>query len=479
MVSAERGLPDSFDPKTRANVKWVAELGSESYATPIVAGGRVLIGTNNDHPRDPKQEGDRAVLLCLDERDGSLLWQLLIAKLSADEKDNFLDWPKAGFCSEPTVEGDRAYTMTNRGEVVCLDMKGLADGNGGPYVDEGVHMVPRGATPATPGPKDADILWVCDLVKEAGIRTHDQVRGSVLVRGDLLYVNSANGVDNTHRVIRKPDAPSLVVIDKRTGKLVGRDDVRIGHDTFHCTWCSPSLGDVNGKPLLFFGGPNGVCYAFEPLAGAPAEDSKAPLTMLKNVWRFDCDPTAPKGDVHKYTGNRQESPSVIMGMPVIEAGRLYVTVGGDLWWGKRQAWLKCIDPAGSGDLTSTALRWSYQLTREACTTPAVKDGLIYVGDCGGVIHCVDAETGKPVWTHKIVGDIWASPLVADGKVYVATRRGHVVTLAAGRDLKVISDVDLGPAEAMAATPVAANGMLYISTAKHLYALQRVAGRVGS
>src|SRR4051794_2547588 len=84
MVSAEQGLPDSFDPKAGTNVKWVAELGSESYATPVVAGGRVLVGTNNEHPRDPKQEGDRAVLLCLDERDGSLLWQLVIAKLSAD-----------------------------------------------------------------------------------------------------------------------------------------------------------------------------------------------------------------------------------------------------------------------------------------------------------------------------------------------------------------------------------------------------------
>src|SRR4051812_34288302 len=83
MVSGERGLPESFDPKSGANVKWVADLGSESYATPVIAGGRVLIGTNNERPRDPKVEGDRAVLLCLDERDGSLLWQLVSAKLSA------------------------------------------------------------------------------------------------------------------------------------------------------------------------------------------------------------------------------------------------------------------------------------------------------------------------------------------------------------------------------------------------------------
>src|SRR5688572_28265389 len=67
MASDETGLPDDFDPGTGRNVKWVADLGSQSYATPVVAGGRVLIGTNNDNPRDRRHQGDRAVLLCLAE----------------------------------------------------------------------------------------------------------------------------------------------------------------------------------------------------------------------------------------------------------------------------------------------------------------------------------------------------------------------------------------------------------------------------
>src|SRR5687768_7930726 len=78
MVSAETGLPGGFDAASGAKVKWVAPLGSQSYASPIVAGGRVYIGTNNDRPRDAAHQGDRAVLLCLDEKDGSLLWQLVI-----------------------------------------------------------------------------------------------------------------------------------------------------------------------------------------------------------------------------------------------------------------------------------------------------------------------------------------------------------------------------------------------------------------
>jgi len=97
MVSAETGLVDSFDPATGRNVKWIVPLGSQSWATPVVARGRVFIGTNNDPPRDPRHKGDRGVLLCLDEKDGRLLWQLVAPKLGTDV---FLDWTRRG-CARP------------------------------------------------------------------------------------------------------------------------------------------------------------------------------------------------------------------------------------------------------------------------------------------------------------------------------------------------------------------------------------------
>ena len=93
MISTERGLPVSADPQSGRNLKWTAKLGTESYATPIVAKGRVYIGTNNGEPRDPKHVGDRGVLMCLDEKDGHLLWQLVVPKR---EEDIYMDWPKTG-----------------------------------------------------------------------------------------------------------------------------------------------------------------------------------------------------------------------------------------------------------------------------------------------------------------------------------------------------------------------------------------------
>ncbi len=464
MVSAETGLPDDFDPATGRNVKWVAPLGSETWATPVIAQGRVFIGTNNNPPRDPRHKGDRALLLCLDEKDGSFLWQLVVPKLGPDP---YLDWPRAGLCSPATVEGNRVYVVSNRGEAMCLDIEGQRNGNDGPYVDEGQHMVPADEGPLEVTAIDADIIWLFDIPNQAGTYPHDAAHASILIDGDFLYINTSNGVDNTHRKIRCPEGPSLIVLDKRTGRLLARDEEGIGPRIFHSTWSSPALGVVNGRKLVFFCGGDGVVYAFEPLRTPVPEDR---VETLKRVWRFDCDPCAPKENVSEYLRNRERSPSNIKSMPVFHNNRLYVTVGGDIWWGKTQAWLQCIDATKTGDVTSSALLWSCDLNEHCCSTPSVHEGLVFVADCGGRIHCVDAATGEVYWTHEAQGDMWASTLVADGKVYIGTRRGDFWVLAASREKRIISMVELD--SAIAGTPVAANGVLYVTTMKRLYALQR-------
>ena len=71
MVSDETGLPETFNIETGKNVKWSVSIGTDGYATPVIANGKVLIGANNADQRDPRHEGDRGVLLCLNESDGS------------------------------------------------------------------------------------------------------------------------------------------------------------------------------------------------------------------------------------------------------------------------------------------------------------------------------------------------------------------------------------------------------------------------
>ncbi len=464
MVSEETGLPDSFDPKTGANIKWSVPLGTQTHSTPVVAGGKVLIGTNNDEPRDPHHTGDRGVMMCFDEKDGRLCWQLIVPKLTTSR---YWDWPNMGMSSPATVESNRVYTVSNRGEVMCLDLDGMANGNDGPFRDEGQHMVPLGAPTAEVGKTDADIIWLFDMIKECGVRQHDAAHCSILLHGNYLYVCTANGVDDTHKKIDAPNAPSLVVIDKNTGRLVATDDEHIGLCIFHSTWSSPSLGEIGGRPLVFFAGGDGVVYAFEAVRSSP---SAGEVAKLKKVWQFDCDPTAPKENVGQYNGNHHESPSNIYGMPVFYKNRIYVTAGGDIFWGKNESWLKCIDATKTGDITKTGEFWSCPLGQHSISTPAIYNGLVFIADSSRTIHCLDAETGKPYWKHETNGEIWASTLVADGKIYLGTRRGDFWVLAASKEKKVLSTVELG--SPISATPTAANGTLYLATMTHLYAVEK-------
>jgi outer membrane protein assembly factor BamB len=465
MVSDETGLVDTFDIKTGANIKWTARLGSETHATPIVSGGKVFLGANNGTPRDPRHKGDRGTLYCLDEKDGSLCWQLVVPKLTAVPFDPYLDWPNGGICSPVTVEGDRVYAMSNRGEVMCLDINGLTDGNDGPFKDEARHMTPQKQDPIELGPLDADIIWLFDVHAQVKTYPHDAAHSSYLIDGDFIYLNTNNGVDNTHRANRAPDAPSLIVLDKKTGALLAKDDEKMGRLVYHCTWSSPAMGVVNGKKLIFFGGGDGVVYAFEALKAAPP---KGKVKTLKRVWKFDCDPDAPKKDIHSWKSNRTEGPTNIKSMIVFQNNRVYVTAGGDIWWGKRQSWLKCIDASLTGDITKTGEIYSYEMPTHCCATPAVYKGLVFVADCAGYVHCVNDKTGKAHWTHDTGGEIWASPLVADGKVYIGNRRRGFFVFDASDQKNIVSSIKVD--SNINSTATAANKTIYVTTMRYLYAI---------
>ena len=99
-------MPTTWDIKTGKNVKWVAELGSQSYGNPTVADGVVLIGTNNEAMRDPKQGGDRGVVMAFREETGEFMWQATFEKLAAGRAN---DWPFQGIASSPLIMRGVAY----------------------------------------------------------------------------------------------------------------------------------------------------------------------------------------------------------------------------------------------------------------------------------------------------------------------------------------------------------------------------------
>lgn len=475
MYSPTKGLPSTFTPgtmkkgteeidmATTKNVKWVTKLGSQSYGNATIANGKVFVGTNNESPRDTKHTGDRSILMCFDEKTGAFLWQLVVPKLKSGKVN---DWESLGLLSSPTIEGDRVYLVTSRCEVICLDVNGMANGNDGPFDKEADYFVKDAGKPPVPaGPKDADIIWVYDMMDQLGVFPHNASNCSVLIVDDTVFACTSNGQDWTHVNIPSPQSPSFVALDKKTGELVGEDEANIGPRIYHGQWSSPSMGLVNGKKLVFFGGGDGYCYAFD---SKPVK--KDDTTILPIVWKYDANPPEYKtkdGKPIKYPG--AEGPSEINATPVFYKNRVYVATGQDPEHGEGVGHLVCLDATKQGDITSSGVLWSYKGIHRTISTVSIDPdtGLLFVGDFSGFVHCLDAETGKVYWTHDMKAHMWGSTLVADGKVYVGDEDGDLTILAAAKEKKVISETNLG--SPVYSTPVVANGVIYIASNSHLYA----------
>ncbi len=462
-----KGIPTTWDTAKGENILWSADLGSKAYGGPIVAGGRIFVGTNNDNPRDPSIKGDKGVLMCFDQATGKFLWQAVHDKLAAGRVN---DWPEEGICSSPVVEGDRLYYVNNRAEVVCSESAG-ADG------------------------KEKQ-LWKLDMIGKLGVFPHNLAVCSPLIVGDILFVVTANGVDEGHINIPRPDAPSFLALDKKNGDVLWMDNsptealvlarqrgakVRIREDLvdkgkllMHGQWSNPVYAEPNGKPMIIFPGGDGWIRAYNP-------------KRRELLWKFDCNPKNSK-----YVLGPRATRSDFVSTPVVWQNKLYIGVGQDPEHKKGVGHLWCIDitktPKNKDkDLTpvnnnfdpkaevnkNSGLVWHYggkapedydrnYLFGRTMSTCAVHDGLCYAADYDGYIYCLDANTGEKYWEDKLGADTWSSPYWVDDKIYIGTENGTMRIYQHGKSKKLLGKVNTG-AEAIRATPVAVGGVLYLMT----------------
>lgn len=421
LVSAEKGLPVTWDAKTRKNIKWVFHLGaSETYGTPVVSHGRIFLGTSNDQdkPRDPSLKGDKGILLCLSEKDGSLLWQAVHEKLETGEAEDF---PWIGICSTPCVVGDRVYYVSNRAELVC---RTAADGK---------------------------VAWSLDMRKQLGVSPHQGSASAPLVVGNLVYVLTGHGIDYKKHVVLDPTVPSFIAVDKNTGKVVWQDSSP-GSRILAGQWGSPSYGIVDGRAQVVFPGGDGWLYSFEPVTG-------------KLLWKFNCkahEKIAPDG--------KPETANQLLACPVISGHRVIIATGIDTDQ-IGPGCLRAIDARKNGDVTANAELWKAvgDAFGASISTVAVHEGLVYAIQQSGFVDCYELETGKRAWQHDMLSLSWGSPLIADGKLYVRNGDEEVNVFQLGREKKLLAK-NGGLPNVGCGSVVAANGVLYFAGKKHLYAV---------
>jgi len=484
-VRPDSQVPISWDVKTGENIRWSMPLGSETYGNPVVANGKVYVGTNNGSgylERYPASV-DLGVLLCFDEKDGTFLWQHSNEKLPTGRVH---DWPDQGICTAPVVDGKLLWYVTNRGEVVCLDTEGFHDGeNNGPFKDE-----------PNENKDEADVVWKFNMMSELGVSQHNMCSCSVTFVGDLLFVCTGNGVDEGHIAIPQEEAPSFICMNRHTGEVLWTDNSP-GANILHGQWSSPAYGVLGGVAQVIFGGGDGWLYSF----AAEGENGKAKL-----LWKFDCNPKGSFYALNRATRNH------IIATPVIYDGLVYVAVGEDPEHGEGGGHLWCVDPTKRGDVSPTqvfhvddlntplpprrlqamiekdgelerdnpnsAAVWQYvgndpedfeQTMHRTCGTVAIKDDLLFVADFSGLLHCVDAKTGKAYWTYDMFAASWASPLIVGDRVYIGDEDGDIAIFEVSKEMNQIDEINMG--SAVYTTPIAANGTLYIANRNRLYAIE--------
>ncbi|MCO6458918.1 MAG: PQQ-binding-like beta-propeller repeat protein, partial [Pirellulaceae bacterium] len=466
MVNQTTGVPIDFKPAAKVEdgqrLAWVATLGSQTYGNPVVASGKVFVGTNNGgghRPKHPADE-DRGVVLCVEEQTGKLLWQLTREKLPTQRVN---DWPEQGICSTLFVEGDRAWLVTNRCELMCVDIEGFHDGeNDGPYTEEVDNE-----------PQDADIVWKLDMMEDLGVFPHNLATASPVVHGDLVFVLTSNGVDEAHLEIPSPRAPSFLAVNKVTGEIVWEDNTPFDK-ILHGQWSSPALGEVNGRMQVYMPGGDGWLYAMDAMTG-------------EHIWKFDLNPKDSKWEL----GGRGTRNNLIS-TPVFFQNSVVLAVGQDPEHGEGVGHIYRIDATKTGDVSpvtednqpnpNSGQIWHFGgidedgsvtgekgrlIFRRTISTAAIHDGLVFAADLTGYLHCLDFETGKRYWEYDTLAAVWGSPMVVDGKVFLGDEDGDVVILAASKELKKL-DEKVFPSS-IYSTPTIANGKIFVSDRSRLYA----------
>ncbi len=662
------------------NIKWVAPLGSQTYGNPVVANGKIFVGTNNGHGylKHYSPNVDLGVLLCFKEETGEFLWQHSNEKLPT----GFIhDWPLQGVCSTPAVDGDRLWYVTNRGEVMCLDTEGFADGeDDGPvqgqrqtlfdltanlallaepgartptavdaltirllvepmklpvpaYLDlrkrkdtlawdvvtydyikrtyatifrvgieqgelrvwratdeavqellgsrpvdltiglnegqvsmdvrrllaakgfdlpveghvettvpsrswrvlaelTGEQKTPRELSIQLVGTRlvcdvpmaklehVADVVWSLNMMRELGVFPHNMSNCSPLIVGDWLFVCTSNGVDESHKHIPAPDAPSFIALDRWTGKLLWTDKSP-GANIQHAQWASPSYGVFAGQPQVIFAGGDGWVYSFDPRGDGRGNS--------KLLWKFDANFKESKSIIGGR-GTRNE----IIAFPAIYDGLVYIVMGQDPEHGEGSGCLWCLDPAkhldGSDVSESLAVNrdgrpipykpiqavdpaigersipnpqsavvWRYTAQdrngdgvidfeeefHRSLSTPVIKDDILYVADFSGLFHCLNAKTGKAYWTYDLLAACWNSALLVDGKVFIGDEDGDMAIFRHSADPAKSMKTEgaeqkpwygeIAMPNSIYMTPIVANNVLYIATKNMLYAIESSTG----
>jgi len=311
----------------------------------------------------------------------------------------------------PTTDGKHVWAMMGTGHVACYDMNGKQ-------------------------------IWKLNLQDRYGrFRiAFGMASTPILSDGRLLFqLIHGDGKASTQEAI-------VVAVNAATGKPLWKTERVTGasNENEH-SYASPILYK-NAKRTLFITHGADYTIAYDPKDG-------------KEIWR--CGGLNPQNDPNiRYhpTLRFVASPAAVAGMLIIPTAK------------HREVY--AVNPDLRGDLTNRKEAHLWKLPRDTpdVPSPLIHDGLVYLCRENGNLMCVDAKTGKLLYTKRTSrGRHRASPAYADGKIYLTSRDGKITVVKAGREFKILAINNM--AETITASPAISNGTIYLRSWEHLWAIR--------
>ena len=445
---------------------------------------------------DLNQPDNRNIRAGLDESQMSQELRLLFASKGIEVPED----------AKPViVDAGKSWTLTTNTAGISKTFR---------FIRQGTSLVCEQQVTST-SEFEADTVWSFNMMNELGVSQHNMATCSPTIWGDVLFICTSNGVDQGHFQIPAPDAPSFMAMDKHTGKVLWTDNSP-GKNILHGQWSSPAVGVFNGVPQVLFAGGDGWLYSFR---ADRSKDGKPEL-----LWKFDGN---PKDSIYSQL---RSTRSTICAVPVVYDGLVYLAMGDDPELGEAYGNLWCIDPAKLGDVSpelvvdqsgnivphqriqatapigdvrpsaipnpNSAVVWRYdsydqnndgkiefeETMHRSLSSPVIKDNLLIISEMRGLLHCLNAKTGKPYWTHDLLSACWTTPLIVGETIYAADTDGDIAILPLSIDpnppAKVTGDArdfqepmrEMFMANSICAMPVVANNVLYIATRNRLFAI---------
>lgn len=354
-------------------------------------------------------EGDDLVLVAVGI-DGKQLWKKKIATGNQDARSGEGNSASAS----PCTDGQHVWVFFGTGDLACYTVTG-------------------------------EKVWAFNVQDRYGrFDIQFGMTSTPSLHGSDLYLQLIHGSMRADYTVGK-----VIKLEAATGKEIWAVD-RPSRATFECkhSYASPFVYDDGKQSFL-------VTHGADFTGGYSLKNGK-------ELWRFEGLNGPSEYNPGKFdpTFRFVSSPAVVNGSIIIPTAKNGPTI----------ALKVSLELQGNATESESVVRWSLAKTPDVCI-PIVLEGLVYCFRKDGRVFCVDLESGEELYYERThTAQHRSTPLVIDGHLIWCAKDGHCTVLKTGKTFEVVAENEMQ--EPITASPVVANGSLYLRTYDALYAIQK-------